>query len=428
MRLIDIIVPTWNNPEFLNPCVESIASTGILRDMARLLIVNNGNQNVEAFVNKTPNVEVLKPGQNLGWERGLKFGLGHSDAPFVVFQNDDTHIPAANSNFYLQLLRNFEDPAVAAVGPTTTVAAGWHSIFRHPALHSAHYVPFLIFFTVMIRRGHYDAVDGIDADCPGGDDIDLSMRLRQAGKKLIVDPRAFLIHHGFKSGTRLRGDHTVKGGWNSQEMQDETNRWLIRKHGFMQFIGTMQSTAEPIGLAHEAIDREGDTVREYVRDADEKILELGCGFRKTVERAVGVDRVARGEEIPHVRGSGSVADVEADVSQKLPFPDNSQDLVIARHILEHCVDSVETLRNWNRVLKIGGRLLVAVPNQELGNTIPMNPEHVHAFTPTALQNLLEQMGFKHVATGDPKNGVSFVGCYEKVLHMAPVSTEALTHA
>lgn len=418
---VDILIPTWNNPEFLNPCVDSIMRTGVLSGLARLILINNGKQPLKERFRQIPQILVLEPGENLGWERGLEYGLKHSDSKFVCFQNDDTHIPKANARFYSNLLYPFANGDVGAVGPATTVASGWHSVYRPEPLMLTTEVSYLIFFTVMLKREDLEAAGGIDTACPGGDDIDLSIRLRKRGKRLVINPDAFIIHHGFKTGTRVRGDHTTPGGWNSKEMSDKTNKWLIQKHGFKTFMETIR------GLAYAApqpsVDREGEIAAEFV--TGEKIYELGCGFRKTVPQAVGVDRVTKGESCPHLSGDGCVADIEADVTLPLPVDDLSADTVIARHILEHCVDTVGTLRNWARVLKIGGRMVIAVPNQEICSSIPMNPEHVHAFTPKSLKNLMELCGFKLTESRDPKNAVSFVSCFEKVAHLDDVSHETV---
>ena len=57
-------------------------------------------------------------------------------------------------------------------------------------------------------------------------------------------------------------------------------------------------------------------------------------------------------------------DVVADISQRLPFEDASADLVYASHILEHFphAQTGELLGEWRRILRPGGRLLVAVPD------------------------------------------------------------------
>jgi SAM-dependent methyltransferase len=232
------------------------------------------------------------------------------------------------------------------------------------------------------------------------------------GKRLLINPEAFIIHHAFKTGERVRGGPNKPGGWNSKEMVDRTNQWLIRKHGFKTYLSTMR------GFNYESLgpspDLEGDVVQGLVRG--QKIVEVGCGFRKTVPQAIGIDRVAKGNPVNHVKGPVSVADIEADITQPIPIDDKSVDTIIARHILEHVIDPISTLRNWNRIIKTGGRLIIAVPNHEIRNTIPLNPEHVHGFTPSSLISLVRECGFRDVHTIDPKNGISFVTCFEKVSH------------
>lgn len=408
-----IIIPTYNNPEYFTPCVESISRTGVLDGLCELIVVNNGDQPMD-FMKDWPNVTVLKPKSNLGWEGGLAEGLKVAKGDFICFQNDDTLIPKATQSFYSQLLWPFQNKNIAAVGPATTIASGWHSIFNRHAFRTLAEVSYLIFFTVMLRRSDLEAAGSIDTSAPGGDDFDLSIRLRKMGKKLVVNPDAFIIHHAFKTGTRVRGDSTVSGGWNSKDMIDRTNQWLIQKHGFKAFMETMRGFSYK---SFPSIDSEGDVVRQYVRGP--KIIELGCGFTKTVPQAIGVDQAAKGECPSNLHeGKRSVADIQADVTKPLPIELSDADTVIARHILEHSLNTVETLKNWNAILKIGSRLIIAVPNQDVVNSIPLNPEHVHAFTPSSLKAISELCGFKQIDTQDPQNGISFVTCFEKVLDMA----------
>src|SRR5882724_2741882 len=407
-----IIIPTWNLPEYFNPCVESISRTGVLDGLCELIVVNNGLQNMD-FLKEWPNTKVLTPGKNLGWEGGLELGLKHAQGEFICFQNDDTLIPKATQDFYSQLLWPFRNSNVAAVGPETTIAAGWHSVFNRHSPRTLCDVTYLIFFTAMIRRSDLDAAGGIDTSAPGGDDLDLCMRLRKLGKNIVINPDAYIIHHAFKTGERVRGGPDKPGGWNSKEMSDRTNRWLIQKHGFRYYMETLRG----FSYSHaDGPDLEGEIVREFVRGP--KIIELGCGYRKTVPQAIGVDQAARGESPSHLHeGQKSVADIQADVTEPLPPQLFDSDTAICRHILEHAIDPVRTLKNWNEALKIGSRLIIAVPNQDIINSIPLNPEHVHAFTPNSLKNLAELCGFKQIETRDSGNGISFVSCFEKILHM-----------
>lgn len=380
--------------------------------MADLIIVNNGKQDIERSFGANPNIKILNPGKNLGWEGGLELGLQESTAPFVVFQNDDTYLIPGGVFFYQRLLTRFQDDNVAAVGPVTTCAAGMQSIYHPGCPNVGTEVSYLIFFTVMLRRAHLEAVGGIDTTLPGGDDFDLSIRLRKAGYNILVDPGAFIIHHGFKTGERIKGSPGVKGGWNSLEMTDRTNQYLIRKHGFREWWKTVSGLTYPPADT-KAPDLEGDLVRSFV-NGDQRVVELGCGPVKTIERAIGIDRIPKGEVIPHLRGTLSVADITADVGDPLPLEENSQDVVIARHILEHMPSEIKTLKNWKRVLRPGGKLIIAVPDQKVTNSIPLNPEHCRVYTQESLKDTIELIGFKEVKAESAKNGVSFVGCYEKV--------------
>lgn len=63
--------------------------------------------------------------------------------------------------------------------------------------------------------------------------------------------------------------------------------------------------------------------------------------------------------------------------------DESYDFVYSSHTLEHVIDPAETLRNWWRILKPGGHLVIAVPDEDLyehGQWPPQfNTDHKHTY-------------------------------------------------
>ena len=80
---------------------------------------------------------------------------------------------------------------------------------------------------------------------------------------------------------------------------------------------------------------------------------------------------------------------------RLPFPDGSQDAVYSSHCLEHMTDPVGAVRDWHRVLRVGGFVVAAVPHQHLyekKNRPPSswNREHRRFFTPASLLALFEE--------------------------------------
>lgn len=84
-------------------------------------------------------------------------------------------------------------------------------------------------------------------------------------------------------------------------------------------------------------------------------LNLGCGD-KILPGYVNVDVVES--------RSGKAPDVICDLRQLSPFPDSHADEVLAVHVVEHFWrwEIEEVLREWVRVLKPGGRMVLECPN------------------------------------------------------------------
>lgn len=406
---VSIIIPTYDNVEQLNACVASIVNYNYVYPVD-VIIVNNGQAPLEEMFKTWPDVRVITSGKNLGWEGGLKEGLKHTTSKYVCFANDDIYIPRASSTWLRNMVRAMEFyPEFGAIGPASNVVMGPQNIFSEP--HSQGFrATFLIGFCVLFRRSALDDIGGVDDALPGGDDLDYSIRLRLKGWQMACLKDVFVYHHGFQTGNRVHGDHTKVNGWNSPQMTERTNTALIKKHGFMAWWETL--TPQPIDPKEQQHgDTEGDKVRAFVKG--DKVADLGCGARKTVEPSVGVDRVPGGQVIPWLSGSISVADVVADVDKPLPFEDETFDTVIARHIIEHCLDTIAVLKEWSRILKAGGRLIISTPDERIHDGIPLNPEHVHAFTPESLTHFGEAVGLKVVGVADHYNGISFTLCFEK---------------
>lgn len=98
-----------------------------------------------------------------------------------------------------------------------------------------------------------------------------------------------------------------------------------------------------------------------------KILELGCGegehFNFVADDfshylATDLDATRLEKIRPKLSPSSFIEAVNAE---KLPFPDQSFDRVIATCLLAHLVDPEGALREWRRVTKVGGSLTIYVP-------------------------------------------------------------------
>jgi SAM-dependent methyltransferase len=73
------------------------------------------------------------------------------------------------------------------------------------------------------------------------------------------------------------------------------------------------------------------------------------------------------------------ADVIDDGETLETILDNTQDFVIACHVIEHCQNPIGAIKNWLRVLKAGGTAFIAVPDKRYTFDVdrPLTPiEHV----------------------------------------------------
>lgn len=410
---VDIIIPTYDNQRQLFQCVESMLCYQFEYPL-RIIVVNNGKSILSLPF--SDNIIVINSDQNLGWTGGLRKGLELSDSKYVMFANDDIFIPKSSMRWLRDMVRNldiYDD--IGAVGPASNTVMGAQNIW-YPKLFSTGYTSFLVGFCVLVRREALEKSGGIHDMQFGGDDLDLSMRIRKSGYSLIIDKDVFIYHHGFQTGEKVYGKPDTPGGWNSRDMTDNTNMELIRKHGFMMFHNTIlnrltdDSINQAVAERNSHTDEEALAIIGHVNGGN--VVELGCGARKTVSRSIGVDITPKGELCPYSTHF-SVADIVADVEEPLPFEKGFASTVIARHILEHCIDVPKTLMQWKEIIEPNGKLIIACPNEKLVDGVPLNAQHKHAFTADSIKTLSELIGLKEVARNEIINGVSFVSVLRK---------------
>jgi SAM-dependent methyltransferase len=149
----------------------------------------------------------------------------------------------------------------------------------------------------------------------------------------------------------------------------------------------------------------------------EHVLDIGFRGRDAsavpvTESAIGIERGYPGYDGTH-----------------LPFADNSQDAVFSSAVFEHIPNYREVLAEWYRVLKVGGFIIILVPNKYLYERRPdlpsrWNGDHRRFFTPASLLKEIEESlphnGFRVRHLFDDDHGYRYdgaldmhpVGCYQ----------------
>ena len=111
----------------------------------------------------------------------------------------------------------------------------------------------------------------------------------------------------------------------------------------------------------------------------------------------------------------SQADISLDLNiDKLPFEDNSVDLIISYHCIEHIKEYLFSLKEIYRVLKHGGIFLVGVPYVTLTEYNLVNPYHLNNFNEYSFdffdQNILK-------GSAEEENPIAFKKMFHRFHYM-----------
>lgn len=391
---VRIVIPTFNNMDMLLSCVKSILSNTV--GFYSTTIVNNGSKELEKYL---INMDIIYNGENKGWMGGINAALKElpDECEYVVLMNDDTLVLPNAYDWLDDMVSVMDnDPEVGAVGPSSNVVAGLQNI-RHMGLPALVCPKFLIGFCVVIRRELLDKMGGLDESLPGGDDLDWSIQIRNMGYKLVIRRDVFVHHHGFVTGTKVHGGPEQERGWNSPKMTEETNLALIKKHGFKKWYECIRNVPEVYDICKEEY---GDlnAFKDIVRG---KGIDVGCGPSKISPETIGVDLAGSGEE--NYQGSVSQADIKAS-GDEMPFRDGEMDYVVARHNIEHYSNPIKALKEWHRVLKVGGKLGIATPDDRRVSGLKLDETHKHSWNREGMKDLLELCGFHVDEVGGSTNG------------------------
>lgn len=115
-------------------------------------------------------------------------------------------------------------------------------------------------------------------------------------------------------------------------------------------------------------------------------LDIGCGPKKIVETAIGID------------AAGSEANLKLDLFEPDAlrcFASDTMDYVFSSHCLEDMIDWQGSLREWWRLIRYGGHLVLYGPDPDYYprvGTAGANPNHKHDLYASEVWDYLKGLG------------------------------------
>ena len=229
---VAIVIVTYNSEAQIAACLESVFGER-KQVVQQVIVVDNESQDntVEVVRHLFPQVDLILPGENLGFAKGVNLGVKYSDAEYVLLLNPDTKILDSAVDVIVNFARS--NPVHGLYGGRSFKLDGSlepSSCWGKPTLWSMALFAFGI--TTLAPRNRWldpeslggwqrDSVRevGVITGCfllssskvwqeleglderyfMYGEDVDLAFRARRRGYRPIICPDARLIHEGGQS-------------------------------------------------------------------------------------------------------------------------------------------------------------------------------------------------------------------------------------
>ena len=224
--MVSIIIPNKDHTDDLELCLFSMSRKSTYRNY-EVLIVENNSEKEETFEyykklpERYPKVRVLTWEKEFNYSAINNFAAEEAQGEYLLFLNNDVEI--LTPDWIEEMIQNCQQENVAAVGaklyyPDDTiqhagVVLGLGGIAGHimcrasredpgyfGRMISVQEISAVTAACMMVKKSEFDSVKGFDETFQVAfNDIDLCMKFRAAGKKIIFTPYAELYHYESKS-------------------------------------------------------------------------------------------------------------------------------------------------------------------------------------------------------------------------------------
>jgi N-acetylglucosaminyl-diphospho-decaprenol L-rhamnosyltransferase len=266
MPPLSVVIPTHDTRELTLRCVETLAAAGV-PDLQVVVVDDGGTDGTdEALATMHPDVEVLRLSPAAGFTRAANRGLSRARGDVLLLLNSDTEVEPGSLPVLLEAFAR--DPRLGAAGAVLhypdgspqwsggrepgllwlfALASGlppllarlprWRAVKPVGAAPGA--VDWVTGAALALRRSAWEEVRPMDEGFRFyGQDLDLCLRLRNAGWKVELVPGFRVLHHHGATigrGVGTLGTQGIQSGKRARQPQEllwtDLLRWAGRHHG-----------------------------------------------------------------------------------------------------------------------------------------------------------------------------------------------------
>lgn len=308
-----VVIPTYNHcDDLLRPCIESINKYSTIDNLEVIVVANGCTDGTREYVEGLGSwVKLIWVDEAIGYTKATNLGIKAAGGEYVILLNNDTELLPQERDTWLKMLNQpFSDSSVGLTGPL--------QLYDNYAGSNA-----LIFFCVMVRRSLFEKIGILDEIFTpgGGEDIDFTVRAKLAGYSAVCISET---KYSPEAGTNV-GQFPI---WHKDNRTfrdiEEYGKYIVKRNGLIN-------------------------CKRFNKDIK---LNLGSG---------GIDYPG----YLSVDLYDQRALIHMDIT-KLDFDDGSVSEILASHVFEHLnpYHALDILKDWRRVLKPGGKLVMEMPDLE----------------------------------------------------------------
>lgn len=207
-----IVILTHNKLDYTKQCIESIRQYTREGSYEIIVVDNHSTDGTVEWLQSQKDIRTIFNNENVGFPKGCNQGIQIATGENILLLNNDVVVTKYWLDHLLACLYSADD--IGAVGPVTNSAAyysaipvSYSSIDEMHAFASQHNILdpskweerlILIGFCMVIKKEAIDKIGLLDEHfTPGNfEDDDYSVRLRQAGYRLMLCKDTFIHHYG----------------------------------------------------------------------------------------------------------------------------------------------------------------------------------------------------------------------------------------